>query len=239
MKRVLTALIRSACILALALCGTTAQAQGNLVTGTVKDTKGEPVVGATIIVKGTATGATLGADGSYSIAASQGATLEFSFIGYSRHEVPVGARSTIDITLEEDALVVDDVVVIGYGTQSRRTITASVSKVDGEKIAGAPVNSIGDALKGRVGGVRVSTSDNQPGSDPVFLIRGGSSINQSNAPIIIIDGVNREMTGLNPNDIESIEVLKDAASAGIYGARASNGVILVTTKKGSMARGRR
>ncbi|MFQ7503917.1 MAG: TonB-dependent receptor plug domain-containing protein, partial [Alistipes finegoldii] len=142
----------------------------------------------------------------------------------------------IDVRLEEDALMVDDVVVIGYGTQSRRTITAAVSKVDGEKLAGAPVNSIGDALKGRVGGVRVSSADNQPGSDPVFLIRGGSSINQSNAPIIIIDGVNREMTGLNPNDIESIEVLKDAASAGIYGARASNGVILVTTKKGNRAK---
>ena len=151
--------------------------------------------------------------------------------------MPVGTRSAIDVVLEEDALMVDDVVVIGYGTQSRRTITAAVSKVDGEKLAGAPVNSIGDALKGRVGGVRVSSADNQPGSDPVFLIRGGSSINQSNAPIIIIDGVNREMTGLNPNDIESIEVLKDAASAGIYGARASNGVILITTKKGSMARG--
>ena len=173
----------------------------------------------------------------YSIQAGPDATLEFSFIGYKKQEVPVGTRSAIDVVLEEDALMVDDVVVIGYGTQSRRTITAAVSKVDGEKLAGAPVNSIGDALKGRVGGVRVSSADNQPGSDPVFLIRGGSSINQSNAPIIIIDGVNREMTGLNPNDIESIEVLKDAASAGIYGARASNGVILITTKKGSMARG--
>ena len=128
--------------------------------------------------------------------------------------MPVGTRSAIDVVLEEDALMVDDVVVIGYGTQSRRTITAAVSKVDGEKLAGAPVNSIGDALKGRVGGVRVSSADNQPGSDPVFLIRGGSSINQSNAPIIIIDGVNREMTGLNPNDIESIEVLKDARFGG-------------------------
>ena len=237
MKRVLTTLLKSVCIIALVLCGMDAQAQGNLVTGAVRDAKGEPVIGATVIVKGTATGATSGADGRYSIQAGPDATLEFSFIGYKKQEVPVGTRSVIDVVLEEDALMVDDVVVIGYGTQSRRTITAAVSKVDGEKLAGAPVNSIGDALKGRVGGVRVSSADNQPGSDPVFLIRGGSSINQSNAPIIIIDGVNREMTGLNPNDIESIEVLKDAASAGIYGARASNGVILITTKKGSMARG--
>ena len=237
MKRVLTTLLKSVCIIALVLCGMDAQAQGNLVTGAVRDAKGEPVIGATVIVKGTAIGATSGADGRYSIQAGPDATLEFSFIGYKKQEVPVGTRSAIDVVLEEDALMVDDVVVIGYGTQSRRTITAAVSKVDGEKLAGAPVNSIGDALKGRVGGVRVSSADNQPGSDPVFLIRGGSSINQSNAPIIIIDGVNREMTGLNPNDIESIEVLKDAASAGIYGARASNGVILITTKKGSMARG--
>ncbi len=214
-----------------------AQAQGNLVTGAVRDAKGEPVIGATVIVKGTATGATSGADGRYSIQAGPDATLEFSFIGYKKQEVPVGTRSAIDVVLEEDALMVDDVVVIGYGTQSRRTITAAVSKVDGEKLAGAPVNSIGDALKGRVGGVRVSSADNQPGSDPVFLIRGGSSINQSNAPIIIIDGVNREMTGLNPNDIESIEILKDAASAGIYGASASNGVILHHDQEGQYGTG--
>mgnify|MGYP002961442154 CR=1 FL=1 len=111
-------------------------------------------------------------------------------------------------------------------------MTAAISKFDGHLLEGIPVNSVGDALKGRVPGVRVATTDATPGADPKFLIRGGSSINQSNAPIIIIDGVNREMTGLNPNDIESIEVLKDAASAGIYGARASNGVILITTKKG-------
>ena len=236
MKRVLTTLLKSVCIIALVLCGMDAQAQGNLVTGAVRDAKGEPVIGATVIVKGTATGATSGADGRYSIQAGPDATLEFSFIGYKKQEVPVGTRSAIDVVLEEDALMVDDVVVIGYGTQSRRTITAAVSKVDGEKLAGAPVNSIGDALKGRVGGVRVSSADNQPGSDPVFLIRGGSSINQSNAPIIIIDGVNREMTGLNPNDIESIDVLKDASATAIYGSRGANGVVMVTTRQAKEGR---
>ena len=107
---------------------------------------GQGCEGRTVIVKGTATGATSGADGRYSIQAGPDATLEFSFIGYKKQEVPVGTRSAIDVVLEEDALMVDDVVVIGYGTQSRRTITAAVSKVDGEKLAGAPVNSIGDAL---------------------------------------------------------------------------------------------
>lgn len=175
MKRVLTTLLKSVCIIALVLCGMDAQAQGNLVTGAVRDAKGEPVIGATVIVKGTATGATSGADGRYSIQAGPDATLEFSFIGYKKQEVPVGTRSVIDVVLEEDALMVDDVVVIGYGTQSRRTITAAVSKVDGEKLAGAPVNSIGDALKGRVGGVRVSSADNQPGNliSPVLNIPAG------------------------------------------------------------------
>ena len=124
MKRVLTTLLKSVCIIALVLCGMDAQAQGNLVTGAVRDAKGEPVIGATVIVKGTATGATSGADGRYSIQAGPDATLEFSFIGYKKQEVPVGTRSAIDVVLEEDALMVDDVVVIGYGTQSRRTITA-------------------------------------------------------------------------------------------------------------------
>ena len=136
MKRVLTTLLKSVCIIALVLCGMDAQAQGNLVTGAVRDAKGEPVIGATVIVKGTATGATSGADGRYSIQAGPDATLEFSFIGYKKQEVPVGTRSAIDVVLEEDALMVDDVVVIGYGTQSRRTITAAVSKVDGEKRTG-------------------------------------------------------------------------------------------------------
>ena len=123
MKRVLTTLLKSVCIIALVLCGMDAQAQGNLVTGAVRDAKGEPVIGATVIVKGTATGATSGADGRYSIQAGPDATLEFSFIGYKKQEVPVGTRSVIDVVLEEDALMVDDVVVIGYGTQSRRTIS--------------------------------------------------------------------------------------------------------------------
>ena len=214
-----------------------ARSQLVLVTGRVKDGSGMPLVGASVVVKDTMRGVSAGAEGNYRIFADPDATLVFSYIGYADREERIGTRSAIDAVLEEYEAVLEDVVVVGYGTQSRRTVTAAISKFDGHLLEGIPVNSVGDALKGRVPGVRVATTDATPGADPKFLIRGGSSINQSNAPIIIIDGVNREMTGLNPNDIESIEVLKDAASAGIYGARASNGVILITTKKGSMARG--
>ncbi|MCD8276231.1 MAG: TonB-dependent receptor [Alistipes sp.] len=190
------------------------------------------------MVKGTQTGVSSDVEGNYEIVVpGPGSVLVFNYLGYQPQEIAVGNRTQIDVRLAEDNNVLDDVVVIGYGTQSRRTLTSAVSKVSGADLEGVPVNSIGDALKGKVPGVRVSTANNQPGSDPVFLIRGGSSINQSNAPIIIVDGVRREMTGLNTNDIESIEILKDAASAGIYGASASNGVILVTTKKGNRAKG--
>ena len=192
----------------------------------------------TVMVKGTQTGVSSDVEGNYEIVVpGPGSVLVFNYLGYQPQEIAVGNRTQIDVRLAEDNNVLDDVVVIGYGTQSRRTLTSAVSKVSGADLEGVPVNSIGDALKGKVPGVRVSTANNQPGSDPVFLIRGGSSINQSNAPIIIVDGVRREMTGLNTNDIESIEILKDAASAGIYGASASNGVILVTTKKGNRAKG--
>ena len=209
-----------------------ARSQLVLVTGRVKDGSGMPLVGASVVVKDTMRGVSAGAEGNYRIFADPDATLVFAYIGYADREERIGTRSAIDGVLEEYEAVLEDVVVVGYGTQSRRTVTAAISKFDGHLLEGIPVNSVGDALKGRVPGVRVATTDATPGADPKFLLRGGSSINQSNAPIIIIDGVNREMTGLNPNDIESIEVLKDAASAAIYGSRATNGVVLITTKQG-------
>lgn len=147
------------------------------------------------MVKGTQTGVSSDVEGNYEIVVpGPGSVLVFNYLGYQPQEIAVGNRTQIDVRLAEDNNVLDDVVVIGYGTQSRRTLTSAVSKVSGADLEGVPVNSIGDALKGKVPGVRVSTANNQPGSDPVFLIRGGSSINQSNAPIIIVDGVRREMT---------------------------------------------
>ena len=210
-----------------------ARSQLVLVTGRVKDGSGTPLVGASVVVKDTMRGVSAGAEGNYRIFVDPDATLVFSYIGYADREERIGTKSAIDVVLEEYEAVLEDVVVVGYGTQSRRTVTAAISKFDGHLLEGIPVNSVGDALKGRVPGVRVATTDATPGADPKFLIRGGSSINQSNDPIVLVDGVVREMAGLNPNDIESVSFLKDAAAAGIYGSRASNGVILITTKKGS------
>ena len=203
------------------------------VTGSVTDASGEPLAGAGVMVKGTASGTTTNLEGEYSIEVNPEDILEYSFIGFKSREESVRGRRSIDVTISEDANVLDDVVVVGYGTQSRKTLTTAISKVDGNSIYAAPVSSIGDALKGKVTGLRVATNNAISGNAPRFLIRCGSSITLSNDPIVIVDGVTRDMNDLNPNDIESIEVLKDAASAGIYGARASNGVILVTTKKGN------
>ncbi|MBQ9462125.1 MAG: TonB-dependent receptor [Bacteroidales bacterium] len=203
------------------------------VSGRVLDANGDPLPGAGVLVKGTTHGTTTDAAGNYTIAVAPNQTLEVSFIGYATQDVPVGGRSVINVTLADDTTLLDDVVVVGYGTQSRKTLSTAIAKVDGEKLMDAPVSTVGDALKGKVTGLRIASNNNLPGESPRFLIRGGSSINRSNDPLFLVDGVERGIDDLNPNDIESIEVLKDAASAAIYGSRASNGVILVTTKKGN------
>ncbi|MCB0743917.1 MAG: SusC/RagA family TonB-linked outer membrane protein, partial [Ignavibacteriae bacterium] len=160
------------------------------------------------------------------------AVLVVSYLGFVTQKISVKDKKTFEIIMEGDTAQLDEVVVVGYGSQSRAKVTSAISKVDGKNFESIPLNSLGDGLKGKVAGLRVYTTDNEPGSNPVFRIRGGSSINQSDSPIVVVDGVVREISGINPNDISSIEVLKDAASAAIYGARASNGIVLITTKKG-------
>ena len=212
--------------------------QESTVTGQVKGPNGLPLVGVTVLIDGTMVGTTTDASGNFRIRAKSGDTLVFSYIGYDERREKVGARTEIDVTLAESSTLVNEVVVIGYGTQSRRTLSTAISKVSGEVLDNAPAATVGDALKGRVAGLHVQTSNAIAGESPRMMIRGGSSITMGNDPIYIVDGALREdLTGINTNDIESMEVLKDAASASIYGARASNGVILVTTKKGSLAKG--
>ncbi|MBQ5854816.1 MAG: TonB-dependent receptor [Alistipes sp.] len=210
-----------------------APARTTTVAGVVKDAAGNPLIGVTVWVEGTTNGTTTDMQGKYTLTAKSNDTLGFSYIGYTDVMEAVGRRSTIDVVLKESATSMDEVVVVGYGTQSRRTLTTAISKVDGATLFDAPVSNVGDALKGKVSGLRVASNNTIAGEAPRFMIRGGSSINLSNDPVVIVDGVTRDMNDINPNDIESIEVLKDAASAGIYGARASNGVILVTTKRGT------
>ena len=210
-----------------------ASAQEVNISGVVIDNEGLTMPGVTVSVKGTSTGTITDMDGKYSLNSQKGAVLVFSFIGYITKEVKVGDEYTINITLAPSTIGLDEVVVVGYGTQSKRTITSAVTKVSGDVLKNVPVSSVAEGLKGKIAGARLYSNNNTPGADATIRIRGGSSINKSNDPLILVDGIERTFSGLNPNDIESIEVLKDAASTAIYGSRASNGVVLITTKTGA------
>ena len=210
----------------------TAQAQN--VKGTVKDAKGEPVIGASVIVSGTTNGTLTDMNGDYSLSGvAKGASLTVSFVGYVTRNVPVGENAVLDVVLEEDALMLEDVVVVGYGVQRKSVVTAAIAKVSNEDLSLTSPLRVDNALKGLAAGVTVTSSSGQPGSASKITIRGIGTINNSD-PLYIVDGMPIEggIDYINPNDIESIEVLKDAASGAVYGARAANGVILVTTKKG-------
>ena len=225
-------------VLGIFLCAG-ALAQNVALKGVVKDNTGEKLTGVSIIVENTSTGTTTNSDGEYSIEAPKGATLVFFFLGFETQRVEVGNRTVVDVVMSQTAVGMDEVVVVGYGTQSRRTITSAVTKIDGDLVKGTPVNTLGEALKGKIAGARVYSSNNTPGADPVIRIRGGSSIDGNNDPLILVDGVERAFSGINPNDIESMEVLKDAASTAVYGSRGSNGVVLITTKSGKRNTGPR
>jgi TonB-linked SusC/RagA family outer membrane protein len=209
-------------------------AQEIAISGTVTDNEGLTLPGVSISIKGTTTGTITDMDGKYAIKVAKGSTLLFSYVGYETKEIVVGNQAKIDITFTATTVGLDEIVVVGYGTQSRRTITSAITKVGGETLQNIPINTVGEGLKGKIAGTRLYSNNNTPGADVVIRIRGGSSINKTNDPLILVDGVERVFSGLNPNDIESIEVLKDAASTAIYGSRASNGVVLVTTKKGTI-----
>ncbi|GET33355.1 SusC/RagA family TonB-linked outer membrane protein [Prolixibacter bellariivorans] len=219
----------------LFLVATLGFAQERNVKGTVTSTEdGSPIPGVSISVKGTTTGTISDINGNYAVSVPDNATLVFSFIGLKRQEIPVAGKSTINVQMENESLDVDEVVVVGYGTQKKSVVTGAIASVKAEDLEKATPTRIEDVLKGRLSGVSITQSSGQPGSDSRVLIRGTGTIND-NSPLYIIDGmpVGGGIDYLNPSDIKSVEVLKDAASAAVYGARASNGVILVTTKSGS------
>lgn len=211
-------------------------AQEKNLTGAVKGNDGAPLVGVTVTVKGTNLSVQTNKNGQYSIGpVAPNAVLVFTSIGYLKMEVPTGSKTIIDITLETEAVVMGDVVVVGYGTQRKKDVTVSIEKVSMGDLNKAPVRSFTEALAGRVAGVQVTSTDGQPGSASRIVIRGNNSITQDNSPLYIIDGFPMESPNsniLNSEDIESIEVLKDASATAIYGSRGSNGVIMITTKKG-------
>ena len=219
--------------------------QSTTVQGTVKDNTGTPIIGVTVLVKGTTNGTITDTDGKYSITnVPSDATLVFSFIGMKTQEIPVGGRSSIDVTMTEEVVGLDEIVVVGYGSQKKATLTGSVSNISGSEIENVPTPNVASTLSGKLPGVVVSELSGEPGREGLnILIRGNETYDSNpndninpNTPLIIIDGVERgDLARLNPEDIESVSVLKDA-SAAIYGARAANGVIIVTTKTGKLGK---
>lgn len=209
--------------------------QDKTIKGRVTDENGEPLEGVTVIVKGTITGVITDSNGDYEIEVpSDAETLVFSYVGMLTQEIPIEDRSEISITLQEDILGLEEVVVIGYGTMRKSDLTGAVSSVSAEEIDDIPVQTIDQALRGRVPGLRITKRSGQPGASSIARIRGINSIQGGNNPLIIVDGfpITGGLDFIDPNDVASVEILKDASSTAIYGARASNGVIMITTKKG-------
>ena len=222
-------------MLLVAFINTMIFAQTKKITGKiVADDDGKALTGVTITVKGKAISTQSNPDGEFAIDAAIGDVLVFTSVGYQPQEIKVGDADKIDVLLKPDSRKLGEVVVVGYGQQSRRTLTTSVSKLDQKALQNVPYTNVTQALQGGVSGVRVQTTSGQPGAAARVIVRGGTSINNPNGaePLYIIDGIIRsQLNDINPQDIESIQVLKDAASTAIYGARGSNGVVIVTSKK--------
>ncbi|HEX8504523.1 MAG TPA: TonB-dependent receptor [Hymenobacter sp.] len=220
-----------------------AAAQNRQVQGVVKSGEGETLPGVTVLVEGTTNGASTGPNGDFSItlpeATAANATLRFSFVGFVSQAIKVGNQSTINVTLASDSKQLEDVVVIGYQEVQRRDVTGSVSSVGAQQIKDIPVNSAAEALTGRLAGVQLTSAEGTPGNNNVQIrVRGGGSITQDNSPLYVVDGIQIEnaLSVIAPQDIQSVDVLKDASSTAIYGARGANGVVIITTKSGREGR---
>ena len=207
--------------------------QKNEIKGAVTDSNGIPLPGTSVIIKNTTTGTSTDFDGNYTIVAKESDILVFSYIGYISKEVTVGNKSTINVTLVEDSQALDEVVIVGYGSVKKSDLTGSVSSIKSEDLNKVPVLSAAQAIQGRAAGVLVSNGQNQPGGQTTIRIRGNNSMVGDNEPLYVVDGfIGGDINSVDPSDIAGIEVLKDASSTSIYGARGANGVIIVTTKSG-------
>lgn len=214
------------------------------VTGTILDSNNQPLPGASIVEKGTSNGTQSDFDGNFEIQVTdENAVLVVSYVGFSTQEIPLAGQTTIDVSLQEDAAKLDEVVVIGYGTQKKSDLTGAVGSVKAEELAERPAASMNQAMAGKIAGVNVTSGSGRPGGRTVVRIRGNTSVSIANTPLYVVDGVILNAVSLpngstpidymNPNDIESIEVLKDASATAIYGARGANGVVMVSTKRGT------
>ena len=204
------------------------------VSGRVTSEDGQPIPGVNVLEKGTANGVVTDNDGKYSINISdENATLIFSYIGYASQEIVVGGKSVIDISLAESSEGLGEVVVVGYGVQKKSDLTGATASVSTDQISQFPTARVDQAIQGRTSGVYVLNTDGSPGGNTMIRIRGLNSINGGNEPLIVIDGLQGgNLNSLNPNDIASMEILKDASATAIYGSRGANGVVLITTKLG-------
>ncbi len=233
-KRVLSVLFVFSSFTVLSAQGVTDR---HRISGNVTNQDGEPLIGASVVhVSGGMSGGVLtDSNGKYAIDVSKESVLRFSYVGHVSQDIKVNGLTSLNVQLLEDENLMDEVVVIGYATVKKIDLTGAVSQISGEEISKAPVSSVAEALQGRVPGLQISISDGQPGNDASFLIRGPGSLTQSSRPLFVIDGTpidDFDPQTLNPADVESISILKDASSAAIYGSRAANGVILITSKKG-------
>ncbi len=228
MKKLLKVIL----LLLFSVCSTAGIYAQRTVTGTVLDDKQQPVASANVVLKGTQVGALTDNNGKFTInVPSTGGSLLISFIGFVTQEIPIGTSSVLNVTLQTESLALSEIVVVGYGTQRRADVTGAISSVSSEKLNAVPVGNFDQALQGRAPGL-VVISNGAPGQAATLRVRGISTVNDAN-PLFVVDGVvSTTINNLNSSDIERIEVLKDASTAAIYGSLGSNGVIMVTTKKG-------
>ena len=250
MKKIIDSLKKRAVIMLTLLLGATAICAQQKVTGIVKDALNDPLAGVNVIVRGTTIGAITDINGAYTVnAPGSNSVIEFSYIGFVSQQITVGDQTTINVVMEEDSKALEEVVVVGYGTVKKSDLTGAVSSIKSDELQKQPMTSLDQGLQGRAAGVQVTSSSGAPGAALSIRVRGGNSLSSGNGPLFVIDGfpiaaggmadgynsgstANNSMATINPNDIESIEILKDASSAAIYGSRGANGVVLITTKRG-------
>ena len=222
-------------VLLMCFCLVAGSLQAQTVTkGTVTDSSGEPVIGATVMEKGNPKNATVtDFDGNFSLNVSGKNPIVISYIGMKPKTIDVKGKSQVNVKLEEDNTTLNDIVVIGYGTVRKKDLTGSVASLNSDKVAAVPVSNVGEAMTGKLAGVNITTTEGSPDADVKIRVRGGGSLSQDNSPLYIVDGFPvSSISDIAPSEIESIDVLKDASSTAIYGARGANGVIIVTTKSG-------
>lgn len=228
------------CLMWMLSLSSSLHAQTWNINGNVTDEQGEPIIGANVVIQGTGTGTITDVEGNFKLASvTKGAVMEISFIGYISKTLQVKDASSLKIVLKEDNQALDEVVVVGYGVQRKSDLTGSVASVNLDVLESRPQANLIQSLQGAVPGLNISvTGSNAEGSSTTTRIRGNNSITADNKPLVILDGIpfDGPWSEINPNDVESIEVLKDASSAAIYGARGSNGVILITSKRGKKDR---